>query len=74
MIIDRDGKQQANLDYLKVYAPTDSSALDKSTLQDVITEASVLSEEAYPQDKWTELQKIYKESVSVMNKDDAKQE
>ena len=74
VIIDRDGKQQANLDYLKVYAPTDSSALDKSTLQDVITEASVLSEEAYPQDKWTELQKIYKEAVSVMNKDDAKQE
>ena len=46
VIIDRDGKQQANLDYLKVYAPTDSSALDKSTLQDVITEASVLSEKS----------------------------
>ena len=74
VITDRGGKQQANLDYLKVYAPADSSVLDKSNLQDVITEASVLSEEAYPQDKWAELQKVYKEAVAVMNKDDAKQD
>ena len=74
VITARDGKQQANLDYLKVYAPAESASVDKANLQDVITEASILSEEAYFQDKWAEFQKVYKEAVAVMNKDDAKQD
>ncbi len=69
----RDGKNQANLDYLKIFAPTETVKVDKSKLQDTITEASKLSEEAYAKDKWTEFKKVYDEAVEVMNKNDATQ-
>lgn len=70
----RDGKNQANLDYLKIFSPVESVKVDKSKLQDTITEASKLSEDAYAKDKWATFKKVYDEAVKVMNKDAATQE
>lgn len=69
----RDGKKKVNLDYLKILAPSKTQLVDKSKLQDTITEASKLSEEAYAKDKWTAFKKVYDEAVKVMNKDAATQ-
>ena len=69
----RDGKTKVNLDYLKVIAPSKTQSVDKAKLQDTITEASKLSEEAYTEGKWTAFKKIYDEAVKVMNKDNATQ-
>ena len=69
----RNGNKKVNLDYLKVLAPSKTQLVDKSKLQDTITEASKLSEEAYAKDKWTVFKKVYDEAVKVMNKDDATQ-
>lgn len=70
----RDGKNQANIDYLKIFSPVESVKVDKSKLQDTITEASKLSEDAYAKDKWATFKKVYDEAVKVMNKDAATQE
>lgn len=70
----RDGKNQANLDYLKIFSPVESVKVDKSKLQDTITEASKLSEDAYAKDKWATFKKVYDKAVEVMNKDAATQE
>lgn len=70
----RDGKNQANLDYLKIFSPVESVKVDKSKLQDTITEASKLSEDAYAKDKWATFKEVYDKAVEVMNKDAATQE
>ena len=70
----REGKKKVNLDYLKIFAPTETVKVDKSKLQDTITEASKLSEEAYEENKWAAFKKVYDEAVEVMNKNDATQE
>lgn len=73
IVADREGKQQGNVDYLRVFAPAETAVVDKANLQEVITEASMLSKEAYPQDKWAEFEKVYQEAVLVMNKEDVEQ-
>lgn len=69
----RNGNKKVNLDYLKILAPSKAQLVDKSKLQDTITEASKLSEEAYVKEKWTAFKKVYDEAVKVMNKDTATQ-
>ncbi|WP_461810361.1 glycosyl hydrolase family 95 catalytic domain-containing protein [Faecalimonas sp.] len=70
----RNGKNQANLDYLKVFSSVENIKVDKSRLQDTIEEASKFSEVAYTQEKWTAFKKVYDDAVKVMNKDDATQD
>lgn len=70
----REGKKKVNLDYLKILAPSKTQLVDKSKLQDTITEASKLSEDAYAKDKWATFKEVYDKAVEVMNKDAATQE
>ena len=61
------GKQQANLDYLKIFTPAETAAVDKSELQDAITAASALEETAYSKEKWQAFMQVYEDAVAVMN-------
>lgn len=67
----RDGKTQANLDYLKVFKPAEAATVDKAALQAAITAASSLEETAYDEVKWNAFKTVYKEAVAVMNDDEA---
>ena len=69
----RDGKNQANLDYLKIFSPVESVKVRQPS-QDTIIEASKLSEDAYAKDKSATFKEVYDKAVEVMNKDAATQE
>lgn len=69
----REGKNQANLDYLKIYkaAQTGTPIVDKSKLQEAIVEASALKEAFYPAEKWAAFKTAYDAAVAVMNDPEA---
>lgn len=69
----RDGKYQINLDYLKIFSPGESIAVDKSGLQDVIEKCGDLKEELYDGDAWETFREVYDEAVALMNDSDAEQ-
>ena len=71
VIVEERGKNQANLDYLKIFTPTESTEVDKAELQRNITMASKLVETAYAPEKWQAFKAVYNRAVQVMNDDDA---
>ncbi len=71
VIVEERGKNQANLDYLKIFTPTESTEVDKAELQRNITMASKLVETAYAPEKWQAFKAAYNRAVQVMNDDDA---
>ena len=73
-IVERDGRMDGNLDYLKIFSPGTSDYADKADLQDAITECSTLVAEAYDAAKWADFKAVYNEAVKVMNDADAKED
>ena len=69
----RDGKTQANLDYLKIFAPVQAADVDKSALQTAIETGAGLIEDSYDAEKWAEFKKAYDKAVQVMNDAEADQ-
>lgn len=65
------GKVQANLDYLKIFAPIEEVTVDKAELQETIESASELEKTAYSEEKWQAFMRVYEEAVKVMNKENA---
>ena len=70
-IATRENKNQANLDYLKVFAPVQAAEVNKAELQTAIESGAGLIEGAYDADKWTAFKTAYDEAVEVMNDADA---
>ena len=70
-IATRENKNQANLDYLKVFAPVQAAEVNKAELQTAIESGAGLIEGAYGADKWTAFKTAYDEAVEVMNDADA---
>ena len=66
-IVARDGKTQANLDYLKIFAPVQAAEVNKADLQTAIESGAGLIEGAYDADKWEAFKEAYKVAVEVMN-------
>ena len=64
-------KVQANLDYLKIFAPIEEVTVDKAELQETIESASELEKTAYSEKKWQAFMRVYEEAVKVMNKENA---
>ena len=73
-IVARDGKTQANLDYLKIFAPVQATEVNKADLQTAIESGAGLIEGAYDADKWEAFKEAYKVAVEVMNNADADQD
>ena len=67
-ITQRDGKTQANLDYLEIIQP--ASLVDKSQLQQAIEACQALTEQEYTPDSWANLQKALEQAVAGMNNPD----
>ena len=70
-IVKRGNSQQANLDYLKIFAPVQAAEVNKADLQTAIESGAGLIESAYDADKWTAFKTAYDEAVEVMNDADA---
>ena len=70
-IATRENKNQANLDYLKIFAPVQAAEVNKAELQTAIESGAGLIEGAYDADKWTAFKTAYDEAVEVMNDADA---
>ena len=70
-IVKRGNSQQANLDYLKIFAPVQAAEVNKAELQTAIESGAGLIEGAYDADKWTAFKTAYDEAVEVMNDADA---
>ena len=70
-IVKRGNSQQANLDYLKIFAPVQAAEVNKADLQTAIESGAGLIEGAYDADKWTAFKTAYDEAVEVMNDADA---
>lgn len=66
-IVKRGNSQQANLDYLKIFAPVQAADVDKSALQTAIETGAGLIEDSYDAEKWAEFKKVYDKAVQVMN-------
>lgn len=72
-IVKRGNSQQANLDYLKIFAPVQAADVDKSALQTAIETGAGLIEDSYDAEKWAEFKKAYDKAVQVMNDAEADQ-
>ena len=71
-VIPQDNPKQVNLDYLKVTAPApENNLVDKTALQQTITNSSMLVKDQYPAEKWAEFETAFTNAVSVMNNMDA---
>ena len=70
-IATRENKNQANLDYLKIFAPVQAAEVNKADLQTAIESGAGLIEDAYDVDKWAAFKAAYDEAVEVMNDADA---
>lgn len=66
-LVDRNGKTGGNLDYLAVLTPGVGSNVDRTALQDKITDGTALIEKAYDAGKWAAFKQKYDAAVTVMN-------
>ena len=69
--VDRDGKNQVNLDYFKVFKAINGDIVDKSELQTEIEAHSNKVEANYTSETWSEFKAAYDKAVEVMNDDDS---
>ncbi len=68
--INRDGKDQVNLDYFKVFKDVTGDIIDKSELQTEIEVHSNKVEANYTSETWSEFKAAYDNAVDVNNNDD----
>ena len=66
-IVARGNSKQANLDYLKIFAPVQAAEVNKAELQTAIEKGAGLLEDSYDAEKWAEFKKAYDKAVEVMN-------
>ena len=72
--VERDGKYQINLDYLKIFSPGEGVAVDKAELQTSVEEGAALVKSEYDETNWNAFMEAYDAAVAVMNDADATQE
>lgn len=72
--VDRDGKNQVNLDYFKVFKAINGDIVDKSELQTEIEAHSNKVEANYTSETWSEFKAAYDKAVTVMNNYDSTDE
>ena len=72
--VERDGKYQINLDYLKIFSPGEGVAVDKAELQTSVEAGAVLVKSEYDETKWNAFMDAYDAAVAVMNDAAATQE
>ena len=69
--VERDGKYQINLDYLKIFSPGEGVAVDKAELQTSVEAGAALVKSEYDETNWNTFMAAYNEAVAVMNNADA---
>ena len=69
--VERDGKYQINLDYLKIFSPGEGVAVDKAELQTSVEAGAALVKSEYDETNWNAFMAAYHEAVAVMNNADA---
>ena len=69
--VERDGKYQINLDYLKIFSPGEGVAVDKAELQTSVEEGAALVKSEYDETNWNAFMEAYDAAVAVMNDADA---
>ena len=72
--VERDGKYQINLDYLKIFSPGEGVAVDKAELQESVEAGAALVKSEYDETNWNAFMEAYDAAVAVMNDADATQE
>ena len=72
--VERDGKYQINLDYLKIFSPGEGVAVDKAELQTSVEAGAALVKSEYDETNWNAFMEAYDAAVAVMNDADATQE
>ena len=72
--VERDGKYQINLDYLKIFSPGEDVAVDKAELQTSVEAGAALVKSEYDETNWNAFMAAYNDAVEVMNNADATQE
>ena len=72
--VERDGKYQINLDYLKIFSPGEGVAVDKAELQTSVEAGAALVKSEYDETNWNAFMAAYNDAVEVMNNADATQE
>ena len=72
--VERDGKYQINLDYLKIFSPGEGVAVDKAELQTSVEAGAALVKSEYDETNWNTFMAAYNEAVAVMNNADATEE
>ena len=71
--VERDGKYQINLDYLKIFSPGEGVAVDKAELQTSVEAGAALVKSEYDETNWNAFMAAYNDAVEVMNDADATQ-
>ena len=71
MAVERDGKYQINLDYLKIFSPGEGVAVDKAELQTSVEAGAALVKSEYDETNWNAFMEAYDAAVAVMNDADA---
>ena len=74
MAVERDGKYQINLDYLKIFSPGEGVAVDKAELQTSVEAGAALVKSEYDETNWNAFMAAYNDAVEIMNNADATQE
>ena len=69
--VERDGKYQINLDYLKIFSPGEGVAVDKAELQTSVEAGAALVKSEYDETNWNAFMEAYDAAVAVMNDADA---
>ena len=72
--VERDGKYQINLDYLKIFSPGEGVTVDKAELQTSVEAGAALVKSEYDETNWNAFMAAYNDAVEVMNNADATQE
>lgn len=65
--VERDGKYQINLDYLKIFSPGEGVAVDKAELQTSVEAGAALVKSEYDETNWNAFMEAYDAAVAVMN-------
>lgn len=65
--VERDGKYQINLDYLKIFSPGEGVAVDKAALQESVEAGAALVKSEYDETNWNAFMDAYNAAVAVMN-------
>ena len=65
--VERDGKYQINLDYLKIFSPGEGVAVDKAALQESVEAGAALVKSEYDETNWIAFMDAYNAAVAVMN-------